>query len=436
MGAHDALGALVAQRSGFDGVWSSGFELAASRCVPDAEVLTMAEQLAVAESMAHAVSIPVVADCDTGYGNAESAPHMIRSFEDAGVAGVCIEDKRFPKLNSFAPGSHELVSIAEFTDKVRRAKAAQRTPDFVLVARVEALIAGRGPAEALERARAYADAGADAVLVHSREEIPSRLLEVVRHWDGRVPLVVVPTTYHTVTAAELEALGVKVVIYANHGLRSSLRAMEEVCDEILRTGSTSSVESRIASVSSVLEASGTLAAAAEREASPRPGRAGHAPMTGEHFCGLLRRAGYTFFSGVPDSTFGSAFAHLEHDPSYLPAPREDLAVGAAAGAWLGGRRPAVLMQSSGLGTSMNALVSLAALYRVPMLVVVGWRGSGRDAPEHLQTGRTMLDVLRAIELPFVVAEPETAEDDVARAAAEPRARKAPVVLLLREGIVR
>lgn len=270
MGAHDALGALVAERAGFDGVWSSGFELAASHCVPDAGVLGMAEQLAAAQSMAYAVRVPIVADCDTGYGNAENAAHMARRFEAAGVAGVCIEDKRFPKLNSFAPGAHELVPVDEFVEKIERARAARTGDDFAVIARTEALVAGQSPGEALERARAYADAGADAVLVHSGESLPRRLLEVVRRWDGRAPLVVVPTTYHTITAAELEELGVKVVIYANQGLRSALRAMQDTCEEILRTGCSTSVEPRIATVSTVLEMSGTLAAARAAEGGWRP----------------------------------------------------------------------------------------------------------------------------------------------------------------------
>ena len=160
-------------------------------------------------------------------------------------------------------------------------------------------------------------------------------------------------------------------------------------------------------------------------------------MTGERFCALLREEGFGFFAGVPDSTFAAAFAALEGDgDAYLPAVREDLAVGAAAGAWLGGRLPAVLMQNSGIGTSLNAVLSLAALYRIPMLLVVGWRGhGGTDAPEHVQTGRTMREMLRAVELPVVAAEAGTLEDDVARAADEVRARRGPVVLLLRGGMV-
>lgn len=272
MGAHDALGALVAQRAGFPAVWSSGFELAAAHGIPDAGILTMTEQLAAAGSMAHAASVPIVADCDTGYGNAENVAHTIRRFEAAGVAAVCIEDKCFPKLNSFAPGRHELVSVDEFTEKVRSAKAAQRTPDFVLVARVEALVAGYGPAEALERAYAYADAGADAVLVHTTETVPCQLMRVIERWDGRVPFAVVPTTYYRVTAAELEDLGVRVVVYANHGLRSALRAMQDTCQEILDTGSSQSVEPRIAPLKSLLDVSGTLAAAHRASNSSPPVR--------------------------------------------------------------------------------------------------------------------------------------------------------------------
>ncbi len=275
MGAHDPLGALVAERAGFDGVWSSGFELSAAHGVPDAGILTMTEQLAAAEAMAYVASVPVVADCDTGYGDGDNAAYMVRRFERAGVAAVCVEDKCFPKLNSFAPGPHPLVPMAEFEEKIRRAKAAQSGADFVVMARVEALVAGRGPDEALHRARAYADAGADAVLVHSNEEHPRQLLDVICRWDRPAALVVVPTTYHQVTAAELEDLGVKVVIYANQGLRSALRAMEETCAEILRTDSTSTVEPRIATVASVLEVSGTLAAARGRRAAGSAGVALH-----------------------------------------------------------------------------------------------------------------------------------------------------------------
>jgi len=267
MGAHNALGALVAQRAGFHGIWSSGLELAASRGVPDAGIITMSEQLGAATSMAGAVSVPVLADCDTGYGD---IGETVLAFESAGVAGVCVEDKRWPKLNSFAAGPQDLVPIEDFTRTIRAAKAKQRTAGFVVVARTEALVAGHGPRDALERARAYADAGADAVLLHSKERRPDELFDVIGRWDRPAALAVVPTTYYTTTAAELERLGVRIVIYANQGLRSALSAMERTCAEILRTGSSSSVEAQIASVASVLDVSGTTAVAQGRAA--RAGR--------------------------------------------------------------------------------------------------------------------------------------------------------------------
>ena len=154
------------------------------------------------------------------------------------------------------------------------------------------------------------------------------------------------------------------------------------------------------------------------------------------FVQALQDMGVNFFTGVPDSMLGGIIAELMTRKVYTPAVREDEAMAMAAGAYMAGRVPAVLMQNSGLGTSLNALLALAVLYRVPLLVVVGWRGHGPDAPEHVQTGRTLLDVLRAAELPFVAAEPETAEADVARAAAGAAARRSPVALLLREGMVK
>jgi phosphoenolpyruvate phosphomutase len=245
IGAHDALGAKMAERAGFEGVWASGFEIASSHAVPDASIVTLTEHLAASRGMSQASALPVVADCDTGYGEALQFSYAVRQFEAAGVAGVCIEDKLFPKINSFAQGSQELLPVDAFVAKLRAGQAARCDPDFVIIARVEALIAGCGLAETLERARAYADAGADAVLVHSKAADVAEVAAVARLWDRPVPLVAVPTTYYRATAEELGSLGIKMVIYANHGLRAALRAMEETYAEILRTGSTASVESRL-----------------------------------------------------------------------------------------------------------------------------------------------------------------------------------------------
>lgn len=245
IGAHNALGAKMAERASFDGVWSSSFEISASYAVPDASILTQSEHLAVARTMCMAVDVPVIADCDTGYGDGLQFAHAVRRFEEAGVAGVCIEDKTFPKLNSFAPGKQELASVDAFVDKLRAGKRAQRNPDFAIIARVEALIVGRDTDEALARARAYADAGADAVLVHSKSSTIDELAIVARAWDRPTPLVSIPTTYYQTTVEQLAVLGIKMVIYANHGLRCALYAMERAYAEIIRSGSTASIEDQL-----------------------------------------------------------------------------------------------------------------------------------------------------------------------------------------------
>ena len=256
VGAHNALGAQLAERAGFDGVWSSGLEISASHGLPDADILTMSEYLAAAASMADAVRIPIVADCDTGYGNSNNVIQMMRKFEAAGIAAICIEDKLFPKVNSFVPGRQELAPIAEFVGKIMAAKNAQRNTDTMLIARVEALIAGLGQTEARKRARAYAEAGADAILIHHNTSSPQPIIDFARAWDLEVPLVVVPTTYYSVTAPELDGLGIKMVIYANHGLRAGINAMLDVYAEILQTQSTASVEKRLASMKLVFELQG------------------------------------------------------------------------------------------------------------------------------------------------------------------------------------
>jgi phosphoenolpyruvate phosphomutase len=255
-GAHNALGAKLCKRAGFDGVWSSGLEISTSYAVPDASILTMSEYLTAARSMVEAVNIPVVADCDSGYGNSNNVIHMVRKFEAAGVAAVCIEDKLFPKLSSLVAGRQELASIPEFVGKIMAAKNAQRDSDLMVIARVEALVAGCGQEETLKRAHAYVEAGADAILIHNKTSSPQPIIDFVRAWDFSAPLAVVPTMYYAITAQELEELGVKMVIYANHGLRAAINAVLAVYREILQTGSTVSVEDSIAPLHLVFELQG------------------------------------------------------------------------------------------------------------------------------------------------------------------------------------
>ena len=245
-GAHDALSARLLEEAGFDAVWASGFGLSAVRAVPDASILTMSETLEATRAMVDATSIPVIADCDNGFGNAINVMRTVQDFEAAGVSAISIEDNVFPKRCSFYTGvTRELVPTDEHARKVRAAKAAQRSPEFMVIARTEALIAGWGKEEALARARAYADAGADAILIHSKHPDLSELEEVARSWDRPVPLVAVPTTYVGTPLAELALAGFRLVIYANQSLRAAVVAMRQALGD-LRAGRTLEVEERIA----------------------------------------------------------------------------------------------------------------------------------------------------------------------------------------------
>ena len=252
-GAHNAAGARLAQQVGFDAVWSSSFEISASYCVPDASILSLSDYLHVAQSISASVTIPVIADCDTGYGNAANVTYAVKKFEAAGVAAISIEDQVFPKCNSLIPGAQKLISISDFTEKILAAKEAQTDPNFVVIARVEALIAGAGQREAQRRARAYAEAGADAILIHWNQPSAEPITRFLQDWDHSVPAIVIPTTYYKISLQELSDLDVRMVIYANHGLRSSLRAMEDTFKAILADGTTSNIEGAIWPIPRILE---------------------------------------------------------------------------------------------------------------------------------------------------------------------------------------
>jgi phosphoenolpyruvate phosphomutase len=259
VGAHNPLGARLVERSGFDAVWASSLELSTSFALPDASILTMTEALEAARAMNEAVSIPVIADCDTGYGDVSNVVHMVNRFEASGVAAVAIEDKVFPKVNSFAGRNHDLVSVAEFAEKLSAAKRTQSSADFMVIARTETLIAGLSVNEAIRRAEAYVEAGADAVLVHSKAPDPGEIWAFLERWRQQAPVVVVPTTYFGVHATELTARGVRMVIYANQGIRAAVKAMKDAFRELQLAGSSRPIEPRIASMAELFELQGMRA---------------------------------------------------------------------------------------------------------------------------------------------------------------------------------
>jgi phosphoenolpyruvate phosphomutase len=255
MAAHNPLSARLAEEAGFDAVWASGFELSAAYGVPDASLLSFSQHLDMTRAMIEQIDLPLIADLDTGYGNAINVGHVVGAYAQAGAAAVVIEDKLFPKDTSLlAGGRQELVRIAEFEGKIAAAVAARGHRDMLIIARTEALIADLGLDEALERGSAYAAAGADLLLVHSKRKTPEEIVAFAERWVSGVPLVIVPTAYPDLTEADIRALGkIALVIYANHAVRAAVAAMREVFAAIRRDGGIFGVERRIASVEDIFD---------------------------------------------------------------------------------------------------------------------------------------------------------------------------------------
>lgn len=257
MEAHNGLSAKIAEEAGFEGIWGSGLSISAALGVRDNNEASWTQVLEVVEFMADATRVPILLDGDTGYGNFNSARRLVTKLEQRGVAGVCMEDKIFPKTNSFLRSTAQpLADMEEFAGKIRAAKEAQRDDDFVVVARVEALIAGHGMEEALKRGEAYRKAGADAVLIHSRERHPDEILQFKKEWGDRLPLVIVPTKYYTTPTDVFREAGFKIVIWANHLMRSALTAMQSTAKQIFTAQTLIGVEEKVAPLAEVFRLQG------------------------------------------------------------------------------------------------------------------------------------------------------------------------------------
>ena len=248
MEAHNGLSARIVREAGFKGIWASGLSISAQFGVRDNNEASWTQIVDMLEFMADASNLPILLDGDTGYGNFNNLRRLVRKLEQRGIAGVCIEDKVFPKTNSFLNGERQpLADMDEFCGKIAAGKNTQLDPDFSIVARVEALIAGWGMEEALRRAEAYRRAGADAILIHSKLSKPDEILTFAREWAGRAPLVIVPTKYYSTPTDVFREAGISVVIWANHVLRSATAAMQSTAREIFESETLVNVEDRIAS---------------------------------------------------------------------------------------------------------------------------------------------------------------------------------------------
>ena len=256
-GAFDVMSAKLAEMNDFDAVWASGFGISSARALPDAGILTMTELLDAVTFMAEACNIPVIADCDTGYGGPNNVAHLVRKFENAGIAGICIEDKTFPKENSlFKDGKQEMIAKKDFVAKLVAAKNAKRNREFVIIGRTEALIADLGVEEALERATAYEKAGADIIFVHSRKKDPDEIFEFYEKWKGKIPIMAVPTAFPTVTLDELKSRGVQMVVFAHQTTLAAFAAISDVVKQMSKIKSLDDLETKLASMDDLFKLQG------------------------------------------------------------------------------------------------------------------------------------------------------------------------------------
>ncbi|MGI4953265.1 MAG: phosphoenolpyruvate mutase [Janthinobacterium lividum] len=256
MEAHSGLSAKIVEEAGFAGIWASGLSMSAMLGLRDSNEASWTQVLDMLEYMADATTLPILVDGDTGYGNFNNVRRLVRKLGERGIAGVCIEDKLFPKTNSFLGEAQPLADVAEFCGRIRAGKDAQASDAFSLVARIEALISGHGMDEALRRAEAYHAAGADAILIHSKKAVATEILEFMRLWGGRCPVVIVPTMYYATPTDAFRKAGVSTIIWANHLLRSSMTAMRATARQIAGDEHLGEVEHRVVSVHDIFSLMG------------------------------------------------------------------------------------------------------------------------------------------------------------------------------------
>ena len=272
MEAHNGLSAKIVEETGFKGIWASGLSMSAALGVRDNNEASWTQIMDVLEFMADATSIPILVDGDTGWGNFNNMRRAVTKLCQRGVAGICIEDKLFPKTNSFIGEAQPLADMDEFCGKIKAGKDSQLDYSFSIVARLEAFIAGRGLAEALKRAEAYHAAGADALLVHSKLSTAEEIESFSKEWAGRCPIVIVPTKYFRTPTDEFRKMGVSVAIWANHNMRAAITAMRDTSRQIFREESLAGVDGNMVLVKDVFELTGNdELAEAEKKYLPQTG---------------------------------------------------------------------------------------------------------------------------------------------------------------------
>jgi phosphoenolpyruvate phosphomutase len=254
VGVYDGVSALLAAKWRFDFVWVSSLCCSATAGLPDAGIIGPEDVLNVIRCVRRSVELPIVVDIDSGYGDPVKAFYVVEAMARAGAAALCIEDNPISKRCSLYDGyARDLASLEEHSARVRAARAgvAQARAHSRIIARTEALVAGLGVAEALRRAAAYAEAGADAVFIQSLDSTGKEVLTFGREWQRRTPLFIAPTRLPQVTKQEFFAAGISHTIFANHGLRAAHAAMDRTFRILAEAECSQAVESEISTVAEI-----------------------------------------------------------------------------------------------------------------------------------------------------------------------------------------
>jgi phosphoenolpyruvate phosphomutase len=263
MEAHNALSGLIVENvksdNGveYDGMWSSSLTDSTSKGKPDIEAVDVSTRITTINEIFEVTTKPMIYDADTG-GIAEHFAFTVRTLERTGISAVIIEDKTGLKKNSLFGNDVKQTqdSIENFSNKIKMGKKAQITDDFMIIARIESLILEQGMEDAITRAKAYIEAGADGIMIHSRQKEPNEILEfckILREYNENIPIIVVPTSYNQITAKELSQAGINIVIYANHMLRAAYPGMMEVAKSILDNDRSKEAEEKLLSIKEILE---------------------------------------------------------------------------------------------------------------------------------------------------------------------------------------
>ncbi|MDO8509353.1 MAG: phosphoenolpyruvate mutase [Nanoarchaeota archaeon] len=262
---HNGLTGLIVERTKidvegkikeFDGMWESSLTDSASKGKPDTGAVDITSRIQTIEQILEVTTKPMIVDADNG-GLTEQFAFTVKTLERHGISAVIIEDKIGAKRNSLfgTDVKQEQDSIEEFSEKIKVGKNSQATEDFMIIARIESLILKKGLADALERAKAYINSGADGIMIHSKEKNGAEILDFCKEYNSfhnKVPLVVVPSTYSHIKEKELEDAGVNVIIYANHLIRSAYPAMIKTAESILKNERAHEVEEHCMSIKDIL----------------------------------------------------------------------------------------------------------------------------------------------------------------------------------------